>query len=298
MHELSIPPAMRMSSLMAGPFMHVAPIGLPVLPLPPEVPGPELPPIAPKHPALPNPVPGLTALFALATMADPTNAFPRGAQPASIRNAHYTNTRAQLAYALKGPYNSFEGDVRMRGGIPVMQHDVGVAADLTFEQWATIIHRSGRHMRIDIKDAAMLELVCRILERLGVPSGRVTFNMSVLAPWSSSNQPIEAIDLLRKRFPRSWITLNLPMPFGPGYQLVAHAARRIGSERLGVAVMGGFVKEHDVRALRRDFAVVNCWNHPVIDQPGDIERETARLRAMGVNGMIDLRRREDPLAED
>ena len=266
-----------------------------IAPMP--VPGPELPAVSPKHPALPNPAPSLARLAALAAAAPPALRFPSGAHPSAIANAHYTNTRAQLAFALAGPYNSVEGDVRMSGGRPVMAHDSGGAADLTFEQWALLASRAGKHLRIDLKEASALPEVAATLERLGVDSGTVTFNVGVLAPWGSASVPVETIRALRARFPKSWVTLNLPLPVGPGFVLAASVARQLGPERLGVAITAGLAHARDVRYLRRHFAVVNAWNMPQLGDP-DVPALTARLRAMGVNGMVDLRRRDDPLAHD
>jgi hypothetical protein len=93
------------------------------------------------------------------------------------------------------------------------------------------------------------------------------------------------------------VTLNLPLPLGPGYLLAARIAKQIGSDHLGVAIMGGLVHASDVALLRRSFAVVNAWNLPLLGEP-NVPELTAKLRAMGVNGMIDLRTKEDPLAND
>jgi hypothetical protein len=185
----------------------------------------------------------------------------------------------------------------MRDGVPVMQHDSHGAYDLTFEQWAILAARAGKHLRCDVKEAAALEPVARILERLGVPAGSITFNVAAGTPWSSANQSVSTIKALQARFPGCWVTLNLPLPFGPGYLLAMRIAKEIGKDHLGVAIMGGLIHARDVSLLRRTFEVVNAWNEPKIKEL-DIVAETARLRSIGVNGMIDLRRRDDPLASD
>lgn len=261
-----------------------------------DVPGPELPPVTPQHPALPNPVPSLARLAELAASAPASERFAPGDHPSTIRNAHYANTRAQLAYALAGPYNSVEGDVRVRNGVPVMQHDGDAAHDLTFEQWALLASRAGKHLRIDLKEPAALAQVADTLERLGIPAGTVTFNVGLATPFSKGLS-VDAVRALRGRFPLAWITLNLPLPLGPGYLLASRAARAIGGDRLGVAVMAGLVHRGDIELLRRSFAAVNAWNLPLLGDP-DVGAMTAKLRAMGVNGMVDLRRRDDPLAND
>jgi glycerophosphoryl diester phosphodiesterase len=273
------------------------PAGALTAPAAAPIPGPELPAVPPKHPALPNPVPGLEALAALADRAPAAHRFVPGSHPSTIHNAHYSNTRAQLAYALAGEYNSVEGDVRLRDGVPVMSHDPKAAVDLTFEQWATIASRGGKHLRVDLKESRAIPEVVAALDRIGVPSGSLTFNVGVLNPWSSATATIETIQQLRQRFPDAWVTLNLPVPLGPGYLLAARVARQLGSHHLGVAITAGLTRAADVHLLRRSFEVVNAWNLPQLGNP-DVAAMTARLRAMGVNGMIDLRRREDPLAND
>jgi hypothetical protein len=293
----ALTPAAPTTTSVGAAWTGAARTALPVVPLlGGDVPGPELPPVPPRHPSLPNPVPSLADLARLAATAPDAERFAPGSHPSMIRNAHYTNTRAQLAYALAGPYNSVEGDVRVRGGVPVMQHDSGAAHDLTFEQWALLASRAGKHLRIDLKEPAALPQVAATLERLGVPAGSVTFNVGLTTPWSKGLR-VEEVRALRERFPQAWITLNLPMPLGPGYLLAVRAARAIGGERLGVAVMAGLVHRGDIALLRSAFAAVNAWNLPLLGDP-DVAKMTAKLRAIGVNGMVDLRRRDDPLADD
>lgn len=276
------------STSSAGPWLPTVPVRASI--------GPELPAIPPRHPALPWPAPGLGELSALAASAPAAERFTPGARPSSIRNAHYTNTRSQLAHALAGRYNSVEGDVRLRGGRAVMQHDTVGRHDLTFEQWATFAAVAGKHLRVDVKEPEALAQVEATLRRLRVPPGSVTFNVALDTPWSTG-LPIEQVRALRDRFDGSWVTINLPLPLGAGYLLAARAARAIGGPRLGVAVLAGAVHRGDVELLRRSFAVVNAWNLPQLG-PRDLAREAQRLRGIGVDGMLDLRRRDDPLAVD
>ena len=153
------------------------------------------------------------------------------------------------------------------------------------------------HLRIDLKEARAIPQVAATLARIGVPSGSVTFNVGVLNPMSSATASIETIQLLRQQFPDAWVTLNLPVPLGPGYLLASRIARQLGGRRLGVAITAGLAHAGDVRLLRRSFEVVNAWNVPQLGL-NDSAAMVAKLRAMGVNGMIDLRRADDPLASD
>lgn len=214
-----------------------------------------------------------------------------------MRNAHYANTRSQLAFALSGPYNTVEGDLRMRDGVPVMQHDDISRRDLTFEQWAILVHRAGKHLRMDFKEATALAPVEAILRRLGIPDDVLTFNVSAALPWSEGHVPVDDVVALRAHHPGSWITINLAVPDGPVYRYAACVARRLGPERLGTTVLAGFVNEPEIRRLRSAFEFVNAWNVPSL-KALDIATESARLRAIGVNGMLDLRVQGDPLEND
>lgn len=263
---------------------------------PTTLPGPELPQLPPVHRALPYPV-SLAELERRAATADPAHRIAPRAHPSTMRNAHYANTRSQLAFALSGPYNTVEGDLRMRDGIPVMQHDDISRHDLTFEQWALLVHRAGKHLRLDFKEATALRPVEAILRRHGIPDDMVTYNVSAALPWSEGNVAIDEVVALRARNPGSWITINLAVPEGPVYRYAAFIAKRIGPERLGTTVLAGFVGADQVKHLRGAFEFVNAWNVPGLRNL-DIAAESARLRAIGVNGMLDLRAQGDPLEYD
>lgn len=265
---------------------------------PTTLPGPELPQVRPSHPQLPYPV-TLAELErrAGAAAADPANRTSPRAHPSTMRNAHYANTRSQLAYALSGPYNTVEGDLRLRDGIPVMQHDNISRRDMTFEQWALLVHRAGKHLRLDIKEARAIGPVEDVLRRHGIPDDVVTFNVSAGLPWSDGHVPVDHVVALRARHPGAWIGINLAVPEGPVYRYAALVARRIGPERLGTTVLAGFADEDDVRRLRSRFEFVSAWNIPGLKHL-DIPTEAARLRAIGVNGMLDLRSKGDPLEYD
>jgi hypothetical protein len=278
------------------PRMHLPPIPGAKAHTVQGVPGKQLPAVPPKHPALPRPVPGLAELLRIADAAANRNPWIPGSPPATIHNAHYANTRAQLAFALQGPYNSVEGDIRIRDGVAVMEHNKGAPYDLTFDQWATLASRAGRHMRIDIKEAAALPAIVATLDRLGVPSGSVTFNLSVGQPLSPANQPMEVVQELRRHFPVAWVTLNMALPFSLGCAYAVHWAHRLGGHHLAVSVMPGLVSAADVASLRTAFECVNSWNEPRLGAI-DVAAQTAKLRSWGVNGMIDLRAQDDPLAQ-
>jgi hypothetical protein len=130
-----------------------------------------------------------------------------------------------------------------------------------------------------------------------VPDDVVTLNVSVGLPWSQGNISVDEAAALRARHPKSWLTINLALPEGPVYWYAGVIARRLGSERLGTTVLGGFVDADDIAGLRRHFEFVNAWNVPALKDI-DVAAEAARLKAIGVNGMLDLRAKGDPLEYD
>jgi len=240
--------------------------------------------------------PSLEELTRLAG-AHPDQAWPLDAHISTAHNAHYSNTRAQLAIALSGEYNSLEGDIRVRDGVAVMAHDSGRVPELTFEQWATLGARSGKMLRVDVKDAGALASVVDTLDRLRVPHERITFNLSVEQPWSGASVSMRAAKAVRHLFPAAWISLNRPLPGTLGIRAVIEAGQALGG-KVAVAMRAPGVDPDDVRRARAGGITVNIWNLPLLWQPANVAAETARLRALGVNGQIDLRRRDDPLADD
>jgi hypothetical protein len=212
-------------------------------------------------------------------------------------NAHYTNTRHQLAYALANNYNSLEGDVRMRDGVAVMAHDRGRTPELTLAQWASHGASAGRMLRIDLKEREALNSVTQAVRELKIPDDRLTFNVSANAPWLKSNFSTQGLRELRAAFPNAWITLNAPFPLPLGYELAADAAKHVGG-KVGLSLQAQLVTKGTVRHLKGHGLTVSAWNHPPLWQPKNIEGMRRSLREKGVDGMIDLRRKDDPLADD
>jgi hypothetical protein len=256
----------------------------------PALPAVPAPPSGARLAALPTDDAGLLAR----AQAHPEWAFPRGGQLAQAHNAHYADTRSQLAYALENDYNSIECDVRLRSGVPVLAHDSSAPSDLTFEAWARALAASGRMARIDLMEASAIPAVLEIVDRLGIPHDRITFNVSVDAPWSPANVSVARLKELRARYPEAWITMNMPLPTRIGTWLLARAGRAIGGKVAGT-LTDPLVSAALVHSLQKG-AAVDVWNEPRVWQPADVAAEEQRLRALGVDGMVDLRRRDDPLA--
>lgn len=220
-----------------------------------------------------------------------------GAGPDQLRNAHITDTAEQLRIALEGDYNSIEGDVRLEDGVPVMSHDRGGEGALLFADWLRVGLASGKHLRIDFKEAAALDQVSALLERMQVPDEQVTLNMSTGSPTSESDVDLATLRRVRAAHPDALIGFNLaPSPvFGrEPTGAVIDAARAIGGPTQ-VALEVEEVTAARIAELRAAGLRVGVWNdvarNPVEDVPGTVDR----LRALGADGLIDLRAADDPL---
>lgn len=226
----------------------------------------------------------------------PGSAWRPGMHVSQAHNAHYTNTYRQIAYAFAHDYNSVEGDVRMHRGVPVMAHDRGRLDGLALAEWVRVVHTSGRLLRLDVKEAAALPSVLRVLRDQGVPAHQVSFNVSVLNP-TGGGLTVTELRALRALYPHAPIGLSVPVPLGYVYEQAARIARAAGGGPFMVALHAQWANAATARRLQPAL-IVGAWNHPPLYAPTDLVAERARLRAMGIDGMIDLRRADDPLAED
>lgn len=250
-------------------------------------------PAQPTEPvAPPAPVPTVSELLALAG-SRPDLAWNERDSLAPARNAHFTNTPAQMAHALSGDYNSLEGDIRVVRGVVRMAHDSGKTDGLTFADWARIGAASGKMLRMDIKESAALPEVERIVRSLGIPQHRLTWNITVVTPTSGGNIPLTTVQALRATYPDSWISVNMPSYDNEGYSLIERAGRAIGG-RVAIALRADKATPALISRMRQSM-VVNIWNDPTRWYPRDIPAMTARLRELGVNGMIDLRDPRGPM---
>jgi len=223
--------------------------------------------------------PGLVSLLALAR-ARPELAWPAGADIANAHNAHYTNTLAQMAAALMGDHNWLEGDVALIDGTPVMRHDGRQRVELTLEQWLQVAAASGRGAKVEVKDRAALPQVLELVRRSGIPQHRLIFN---IGPGPASN-----LLLIRQHFRDAIINVapeaDAHLTSADIVQL--QVAARIAGGRIMFPLRIDTVDEAVVAALR-PLGRVAIWNSPELWIPR--EDDVQRLRAMGVDGMIDLR---------
>jgi hypothetical protein len=206
-----------------------------------------------------------------------------------LRNAHLSNTAEQLRIALAGDYNSLEGDVRLEHGVPVMSHDRGGEGALLFADWARIAMATGKHLRIDLKEAAAIDQVSALLHQLGVPDGQVTINLSTGMPFSDADAERSTLERIRGAHPGALIGFNVPDSI-MGSPIVAaiDAATAIGGQTQ-VSLAIDQATPTIIGRLRTAGIHVGIWNDPQrdpVDDPASTRRE---LREMGVDGLVDLR---------
>jgi hypothetical protein len=224
-----------------------------------------------------------------------SNAWSSGKDLRDARNAHRTNLVPELRRALAGPFDWFEGDIRMRGADPVMAHDADqVGAAMTLDDWIKVGAPSGRGLKLDCKDASVIEPAIAKL-RGKVPDDRVLFNVAVgvhspAAARASSSQLAD----IRAAFPSAVINLDPgPAPYDPrDIANVIKVARAVGGKVMFPLDAKALADTPANRAMidqLRAVGRVAVWNDPATFAPGDVDATTKRFRAMGVNGTIDLR---------
>lgn len=225
--------------------------------------------------------PGLddAALLALAR-ARPDLAWPADRDIAHARNAHVSNTRVELEAALRGEYDWIEGDVSMLDGRPVMRHAQKDAVDLDLETWVRVLAESGRGAKFDVKDREALPAVLELSARAGIPAHRLIFNVT--------NLSVPELHSIRRAFPDAIVNLSpvSDADLSDSDLLALQVAARIVGGRVMFPIRIDLLTDGVVQALR-PFGRVAIWNTPQLWNPR--RDEHARLRARGVDGMIDLR---------
>lgn len=214
-------------------------------------------------------------------LARPDLAWPATADIADARNAHETNTRSQLADALRGEFDWLECDIRRApDGSLVLQHTLHEPVGMKLEEWLAVAAASGRGAKLEVKERAALEGTLAAARRSGIPQERLIINVP---PW-----PAADLMMIRRAFPRAIVNIS------PTSRQSLRAGDIVALQ-LAATVVGGpvmFPIRDDlltagiVRALRPHGRVA-AWNSPALTNPG--RSDHSRLRGMGVDGMIDLR---------
>lgn len=228
--------------------------------------------------------PSVRPLLALAAGSSATRTWPLGGALVSARNAHYTNTVEELRAALVGDANWLEGDLRLDDdGRLVMAHDRGdEQSGLAFAEWLHVGGVSGRGLKVDVKEVDAVGPLLAMLERSGVPQGRLMVNVGEVAE-------TVVVDI-RRRLPDAWIALTPTLRRG-GYDAVslariARLARAAGG-RIAFPIRWDRASDEVIAFLRR-FGRVSVWTSRSGGTPPSAALEGLRLRTRGVDGVIDL----------
>ncbi|MEW6279528.1 MAG: DUF2181 domain-containing protein [Candidatus Eremiobacterota bacterium] len=224
---------------------------------------------------------------------DPEHPWSNDYSLIGARNAHRTNTRGQFQHGLRHGAHWLEGDVRGEIDHPEkleMRHEPGHerGENLSLEEWLVAGVGSGRGLKLDFKEGERTPEILAELERLGVPDDRLMLNLR----WADV-QRFGAE--LRRRFPEAIVAVNPPAELTPeALEQMARAARDIGG-RITFVLKEDRLTDESIRFLR-PFGTISVWNTPGVWAPGDesTESRAAKLRARGVDGLIDLRREHMP----
>jgi hypothetical protein len=198
------------------------------------------------------------------------------------RNAHFTNTVDELRLALNSEANYLEGDIRSINGVPVMRHGLLDRVDLTLADWLEIGAASGRGVKMDIKERGLIMTSVEMARRAGIPGDRLIVNVS------ASVDPTTLVGI-RRFYPTATVNLSPDGPLGREQLLKLQQSARLTGGPVMFPLRVDRVTQTVIDALR-PFGAVAIWNDPDIPGVDDIPGLTARLRGMGVTGMIDLRR--------
>lgn len=236
-----------------------------------------------------------------------TRGWPLDGDIANAVNAHYTNTYSELKKELEGDCNWFECDVRPEGPLrkhipfikseprPVTAHDSFQTNGMLFEDWVRIVAKSGRGIKVDLKDNSSLEAVLAILKKYNIDERRLILNINVSQPGSGPKAEADArIKKIRKAFPGCRIKLSPGGNCSENGEYTMAAADRLieyakaAGQPIMYAMRAEWVTPEIVKKLE-PYGKVSIWNSTSTFDPTDVAKETERFRSWGVTGMIDLR---------
>ena len=204
-------------------------------------------------------------------------------------NAHSTNTVEEMDHALGQKTDWLEGDIREeidRPGRLEMRHDEGHESgdNLTLSEWLDRGKRSGRGLKLDIKDSDFTPRVLDEVSASGVPGDRLMFNLG----YGESKKYGPEI---RERFPDAIMAIN-----PPSEELDSKSLEKMGklADSLGgkstFPIREDLLTDEAVDTLERHGSV-SIWNNPGTALPGErsLDERREELVRRGVTGMIDLR---------
>jgi hypothetical protein len=217
----------------------------------------------------------------------------RAPQPLSgVRNAHRTNTAAEMLAGLSGNFAQLEGDVRVELNPPhhlELRHDVGhePGDNLTLRQWLAIGKASGRLLKLDVKEPAAMAAIVDEVKRSGVRSDRLVFNLGdgAMEQWGQA---------LREGFPDATLAFNPDTRRADWAEHMVQLAQRFGGKATFVVRLD-LATPSTVKRLEA-VAPVSVWNMPEVAGVTDPEATRLALQRLGCTGVVDIRRSLQPLA--
>lgn len=257
-----------------------------------SAPPPAHPPLA-RLPGLPG-LPGAPSLSIDQLLdlgrSNAAGIWPLGRELSRARNHHLTNRASELRDALTGTCDWYEVDVRRIRGELVASHDPTPALDaLRMRDWIRIVAAARRGIKLDFKERDAIAPTLDLVRAAGVPDERLIINVRVLDPRRGG---LDAAHLrrIRARFPRATVNLSL----GDGNLT---PARLRAAAELAHAVGGPIAFPLELSRITRDVVAilrasggsVAAWNDPRRSPVDDRARTRRELRALGVDGMLDLR---------
>ena len=210
-------------------------------------------------------------------------------------NAHSTNTREDLGHALGEDTDWLEGDIREeidRPGRLEMRHDEGhePGDNLTLSEWLSEGKRSGRGLKLDIKESDRTPQVMDEVSASGVPADRLMFNLGYEESKTYGPE-------IRERFPEAIMAINPPSEELSTAELdeMGKLADRLGGQTT-FPVREDLLTDEAIGKLSQHGSV-SVWNSPGLALPGErsLDERRRSLEERGVTGMIDLRGDESVL---
>lgn len=239
----------------------------------------------------------------LAKAADPEQSrWNDGDSFSKARNAHYTNTPAELSKALEGDHNFLEA------------HAPDNVTGLTLKEWLEVGVASGKGLKLDIKQSAALSKVIEAVKDAEVPQDRLIINADmefgpgirhdlkfrIFDKISDFKTEVDEMREVRKALPKATIAVGLYTGTKPAGTVYAPSqiygaiaiAQQLGGP-ITFPLRADFVTKELVNVLK-EHGTVSVWNDPKTYLPDNLKEAERYFRAIGVDGMIDLREMERP----
>lgn len=221
-----------------------------------------------------------------------------------VVNAHYTNTYSELKQALKSKCNWFECDVRLEGPLrslipifggeprPVTAHDPFQTNGLLFDDWVSIVARSGRGIKVDLKTDNALDGTLATLKKHQIDDKKLIMNINVAGEGPKADED-ERIMKIRRDFPGCYIKLSPGSGSSKNGKYSEEAVERLieYSKACGKPVLyalrAEWVTPEIVKKLE-PYGKVSIWNTTWSFNPKNVKAEIEKFRNWGVSGIIDL----------